>query len=83
MKSKLFSLGKSDFAKGAVSALIAGFIFAVGSAVSQSGFSIFSADWAMILDTALTAGVASFVGYVGKNFLTDSEGTLLGSADKK
>ena len=81
IKSKLYSLGKNDFIKGAVSALIAGFIFALGSVVSQAGFSVFDANWFQVFDTAINAGLAALIGYLGKNYLSDSEGTVLGKAD--
>lgn len=83
MKSKLFTLGSSDFAKGAISAFIAGAVFALGSIVHQAGFDLFTTDYAQVFVTALNAGMAAFVGYLGKNFISDSEGTVLGSADKK
>jgi len=78
MKSRLYSLGTSDFTKGAVTAVIAGVIFAIGSVVNQTGFDVFATNWSQVLTTALNAGIAALVGYLGKNFISSSDDKLLG-----
>lgn len=82
MNSKLFKLNGQDFLKGAVSAIFAAVVFALGSVVNQAGFDVFSADWAQVVATMINAALAAFVGYIGKNFISDSEGVPFGSADK-
>ena len=43
------------------------------------GVDVFTADWGAILTTAVNAGVAAFVGYMAKNFVTDDGGQVFGS----
>lgn len=76
--SDLFKLKTNDFIKGAVTALITGAILSLASAVNQSGFDIFQANWTVIGNTALNAAIATFFGYIVKNFITDQNGKLLG-----
>lgn len=76
--SQLYRLNVSDFAKGAFSAVVAGFVFAVAGLMQTPDFNVFTADWGMILSFGINAAVAAFVGYIGKNFLSDSEGRPLG-----
>lgn len=76
--SKLFRLNINDLFKGAVTAVIAGVVISLAGVVQQAGFDVFSADWGAILSSAVSAGVAAFVGYVGKNFVSDSEGKVFG-----
>lgn len=83
MNSGLFKLNLKDLGKGAFSAVIAAFIFSLAGVAGQAGFDVFSADWGAILSTALNAGIASFIGYIGKNFLSDGEGNVLGFGSKK
>jgi hypothetical protein len=74
----LFKITQSDFLKGAVTAVFAAIVWSIGSAASQAGFDVFSADWGPIVASAINAGVSAFVGYMGKNFLTDANGKVLG-----
>jgi len=76
--SDLFKLNLTDLAKGAVSALIAGFVFALGGLFQSPDFNVFGADWGSILNTAVNAGFAALVGYLGKNLLTSKDGAILG-----
>lgn len=78
MNSTLFRLNASDLVKGAVTAIFAALIFALAGAVNQTGFDVFTADWGMILGSALNAGFAAFVGYLSKNLLTDEDGKVFG-----
>lgn len=77
--SGMFKLNARDFAKGAVTAVFAAVIFTVGGLFQQTGFDVFTADWGAILTTAVNAGVAAFVGYMAKNFVTDDGGQVFGS----
>ena len=74
----LFKLQVNDFVKGAVVAAFTGFIFSAVGFFNQPGFDIFAADWNAILNSAINAAVAAFVGYIGKNFLTAENGKILG-----
>ena len=73
----LFRLKVSDFAKGAVSAVLAAVIFAVVGFLNQPGFDIFSADWNAILGNAVNAAIAAFVGYLSKNLLSNDNGEVV------
>ena len=74
----LFKLNSNDFLKGAISAVIAGFVWGLLKLVGADGFDVFSADWPAILNSAVNAAVAAFVGYIGKNFLSDENGKVAG-----
>lgn len=76
--SKLFQLNQSDFVKGAVSAVIAAVFMSLYSVVNPAdgNFDLFAIEWLPVLKMAVNAAIAAFVGYAGKNFLTDSNGTV-------
>ena len=78
MNSQLFKINLNDLGKGALTAFCAGLIFALGSLVNQAGFDVFTLDYAQVFVTAFNAGLASFVGYLSKQLLTDSSGRILG-----
>ena len=79
MNSELFKLGTNDFIKGLVSAIVAAFVITLYGVVTQAGFNLFTADWGVILNSSLNAGIAAFIGYLGKNFLSDKDGKVLGA----
>lgn len=83
MYSKFFSVDKSDLGKGFLTAAFAGVIIVVANLVRVDGFSVFHVNWLQLLDNCLSAGVAAGMGYLIKNFFTDSEGTFLGKADRE
>ena len=70
----MFSLGSADFLKGAALAVIVAFLGAIEQGLTAHGFSFGSYDWAMITNVAITA----FVGYLGKNFVSDTNGKVFG-----
>src|SRR3990167_7374260 len=75
MNSNLFKLNGSDFAKGAVMAVLAAVIVPIYTAASTNDFNaLVSIDWAETGKMAFTA----FLAYVLKNFLSDSNGKVLG-----
>lgn len=78
MNSHLFSLGKSDLVKGVITAVLASVFMTLSGVFSQAGFDVFSADWGAIVNDVLKVAMATFVGYIGKNFFSDSEGDFLG-----
>lgn len=78
MNSKLYSLNMNDALKGLITAALSGVVAVLYGVTSQAGFDLFSADWASILRDVINVVFASFVGYLGKNFLTTSTGEILG-----
>ena len=80
--SALYKLNSNDFVRGAVSAVFAAFFFAIFSVVNQDNFNLFTVDWSAVVGTALNAAVAAFVGYLGKNFTSDSQGNPFGIGSK-
>jgi small basic protein len=70
----MFSLRSEDFAKGAALAVIVAVLGAVQQALTAHGFDVASYDWGFIINVAITA----FVGYLGKNFVSDEKGAVLG-----
>lgn len=78
MDNGILKLNLQDIAKGAITAVVAAVVFTLGGALSAPGFDLFSADWSGILSTALNAGVASFVGYIGKALMSTNDGKVFG-----
>src|SRR6266516_575971 len=78
VQSSLLKLDIHDFAKGAVTAVFSAVIVALGSMVSTPGFNVFATDWKATLNIAFQVAVAAFLGYIGKNYLTDADGKVFG-----
>lgn len=74
MDSKLFNLNWSDVSKGLVVCVLVAVLGALQNALNGHGLDVASYDWGNIFDVAWKAGVA----YMGKNFLSDSDGKVLG-----
>jgi uncharacterized PurR-regulated membrane protein YhhQ (DUF165 family) len=74
----MFTLRDGDVTRGLITAIIASIFVVLYGAVMQTGFDVFTADWAEIGRNVVNAAVASFFGYIGKNFLTDSKGRVAG-----
>ena len=68
--TNLFKLGWNDAVKGLVMAVLSGVI----TFVYQASTNDTSFDWNQILQIAITSGL----GYLVKNYFTDSEGKLMG-----
>lgn len=77
-KSKLFRVNFGDVGRGIVVAVFAAVLAKLAAVVNVPGFSFASYDWTSLIGVAVSA----CVGYLSKNFFTDSSGTVLGSADK-
>lgn len=77
--SDMFKLDTNDVVRGVITAVIAGIVVSLAGVVQTPGFDVFTANWGMILGSAINAAFAAFIGYVGKNFLSDSKGAFLGS----
>ena len=70
MNSLFLRLNLNDFGKGLILAVLTaalGFIYAL---IKDKGFDISPADWSALLKIVITA----FLGYLAKNFLTNSNG---------
>ena len=78
MPSNLFRLSQSDFIKGAISAVFGAVFMTVYSVVNQSGFDLFTVDWNAVLQMTINGALAAFMGYLSKQFFSDSEGNPLG-----
>jgi len=73
--SNIFTLTKFDWVKGVVVAVFAAIITSLASAVNVPGFDFATFDWGNLIQVAVVAGIA----YLSKNFLTTSNGDLVGA----
>lgn len=80
--STLFTLEQRDFAKGLITAIFASALAVLFSLVQQPDFSLFNADWGQVLANVLNVCSITFISYLAKQFLTDSRGDFLGTADE-
>lgn len=74
MESKLFRLNSRDFVKGLVVAIITAVLVAIQNAISTHGLDFAEFNWAVIINVAITAGIA----YLGKNLVSDENDKVLG-----
>ena len=74
MASKPFSLNLNDAAKAMIVAVLVAVIGGLQQMLTAHGLDIGSYDWGLIMNLALSAGA----GYLTKNFLSDSDGKVLG-----
>lgn len=74
MNSDLFKVNLKDVAKGLAVCVIVALLGAFKDGITAHGFDFASFDWAGIVNVASMA----FVGYISKNFLSDSSGKFLG-----
>lgn len=72
--SNLFSLGKSDFIKGLIVAILAPTLTTLASILNTPGFTFDTLDWFSLLKIGFIAGLS----YLAKNFFSDSNGKVLG-----
>lgn len=72
--SDLLKLNWKDVLKAVVLAVICAVLLAVYNLLNTCGFSCTSDQWLDVAKIALTSGL----GYLVKNFLTDSEGKFMG-----
>lgn len=78
MNSSFFKLNGKDLAKGAVMALIGGFVLPILAAFQNPDFSIFTADWSVLLRLAENGAVIGFSSYIIKNLFSTEDGKVLG-----
>jgi len=79
MSSQLFRVNLGDLGRGLLVAVLSTVFLAFGTALNAENFSFASFDYAGLIQVAMASGMA----YVVKNFVTDSQGTILGGADKR
>lgn len=79
MDSGLFRLDMKDIAKGLVMAAIGGFLLPIAAAIQTPGFDLVTANWQQILVLAENGAAVAFIGYIIKNFFSDSQGKVLGA----
>lgn len=77
--NRMFTINLSDLFRAIVVAVLGGALIAIIGIIGSSGFDVFSADWAAIGKLAVNGAFGGFVGYLTKNFLTDSSGKVLGT----
>lgn len=78
MKNGLFKLTSNDIVKGAATAVIAAVLTILASITSSPDFSIFAANWGVIGSQVINVSITAFLAYLGKNFLSTNEGSVLG-----
>lgn len=74
MSSKFLKLNTSDFVKGFVVAVLVVVFGAVQQSLTVHGLDFINYDWSSIIDLAVKAAGA----YLVKNFLSTSDGKVLG-----
>ena len=74
-KSKLFRVNLGDLGRGLLVAVLSTVFLAFGAALNAENFSFASFDYANLLQVAMASGL----GYIVKNFISNSEGTILGA----
>ena len=75
MKSKLFRINSGDLGRGLFVAVLSTVFLAFGTALNAENFSFASFDYASLIQVAMASGM----GYIVKNFISNSEGTILGA----
>lgn len=82
--SPLGQLTQSDWIRGLVTAIIAGLALGVGTVmhgtITAPGFDLFAIDWNTVWHNAVNAALigaeGGFVGYIGKNLMTNEKGDI-------
>lgn len=78
MNAGMFKLQVSDFAKGAVMAVLAGILVAIAGVAQAPGFDLFTLDWGSLVHTVINVAFVAFAAYIAKNFVSDQNGAVLG-----
>lgn len=78
MQTKLFSLAKTDFVKGAVMAIVAGVVFPLAAMIQSPDFNVLNLDWGVFFGLAANGAFTSFVSYIVTKFFSDENGKVLG-----
>lgn len=78
-RSGMFTIGARDAIHGLVMAVIAGFVTPILLSITQPDFSVFEADWRMLLDLAFNGAVIGAASYLLKKFFSSEDDKVLGS----
>lgn len=76
--SKMFTLTLSDWEKAFIMAIIGGLFLPIAAMVQTPGFSVTNINWQSVLLLALNGAIVAGVGYLVKNFFSDSNGSFAG-----
>lgn len=78
MNSGMFKFNWKDISKGLVMAVLSGILLPIATIIQSPGFDITQLDWHQVLLLSLNGSIVGFVGYVIKNFFSDSSGSFMG-----
>jgi len=76
--SPTFNLNAKDVAKGLVTAVIVAVLVSIYQIVSAPNFDLFTLNWSQLAQVSINSAVAALFGYLFKNFISDSQGKVLG-----
>ena len=79
MNSELYNLRGRDFLNSALSAIAVAVVFSLNGVFQQAGFSIFDANWGVILGDAINVAIIAFIGVLSHQFVQDKDGRAFGS----
>jgi hypothetical protein len=71
MRNGLFTLNKSDFIKGLVTAVFSSVWGAVAAIVGSQAFDLFTLDWKKFISIVVASAIVGAAGYLNKNYVTD------------
>lgn len=74
MQSSMFRLGLKDLLKGLIVSVLTAVLLYIQTAMTAPEFSFLAINWVALLNVSAAAGL----GYLIKNFISDSDGSLLG-----
>lgn len=81
MNDSLFlRLGKKDFQKGLIVAILGGVFLPVLAMLQTPNFDFATLNWSAVITLAINGGISAMAGYLTKNLFTDSQGDFLGRA---
>ena len=79
MNSPFLSLGSNDFVKGAVTAVFAAILTTLYGVSTQGDFNVFETNWSMVLSQVIQVSITTFIAYLSKNLISDSNGKVAGT----
>lgn len=74
----MFAWSSNDLIRSITTSIFVAVIAALYGVTTQSGFDVFSADWAAIAKTVVNAVFITFVGRMGEKLVTDENGKVFG-----
>lgn len=82
MKTGMFSLSLSDWQKAFVMAILGGLFLPIAAVVQTPNFSIANVNLHALLILGVNGAIVTGVGYIVKNFFSDSTGAVFGMIGK-